>query len=107
MVARWATQMWTTRWVSTFTRKYLIINILLQFIIHLRYADKPVIVTLRSALHSAVSHNIRFIARTLNSSFVKYGLDVQGTAFASSFSSACVDYALSRATDCVPKHEAS
>ncbi|KAJ3557817.1 hypothetical protein NM688_g1268 [Phlebia brevispora] len=48
-----------------------------SFIIHLRYADKPTIVTLRSALHSVASHQIRFIARSLNCSYVKYGLDVQ------------------------------
>ncbi|THG96310.1 hypothetical protein EW026_g5505 [Hermanssonia centrifuga] len=48
-----------------------------SFIIHLRYSNNPVLVTLRSALHSVVSHQIRFIVRSLNQSFVKYGLDVQ------------------------------
>jgi hypothetical protein len=50
-----------------------------QFIIHLRYANSPVLVTLRSALHSVMSHQIRFIVRGREASYVKYGLDVQGT----------------------------
>ncbi|KZO96710.1 oxidoreductase NAD-binding protein [Calocera viscosa TUFC12733] len=48
-----------------------------SFILHLRYANNPVVVTLRSALHSVASHQIRFIVRSKNSSFVKYGLDTQ------------------------------
>ncbi|EJU04708.1 hypothetical protein DACRYDRAFT_20353 [Dacryopinax primogenitus] len=48
-----------------------------SFIMHLRYRDSPVIVTLRSVTHSVLSKQVRFIARSLNSSYVKYGLDVQ------------------------------
>jgi len=48
-----------------------------SFILHLRYASNPVVVTLRSALHSVASHQIRFIARSKNASYVKYGLDTQ------------------------------
>ncbi|EIN08044.1 oxidoreductase NAD-binding protein [Punctularia strigosozonata HHB-11173 SS5] len=48
-----------------------------SFIIHMRYADSPVLVTLRSALHSVLSHQIRFIVRGRETSFVKFGLDVQ------------------------------
>ncbi|KAG9001388.1 hypothetical protein FRB94_004800 [Tulasnella sp. JGI-2019a] len=48
-----------------------------SFILHLRYPDNPVIVTLRSALHSTTTKQVRFIVRGPKSSYVKYGLDVQ------------------------------
>jgi len=48
-----------------------------SFIIHLRYAHLPVPVTVRSALQSVASHQIRFIIRQKDASFVKYGLDSQ------------------------------
>ncbi|KDQ10363.1 hypothetical protein BOTBODRAFT_640308 [Botryobasidium botryosum FD-172 SS1] len=48
-----------------------------SFILHLRYANNPVLVTLRSALHSVKSRQVRFIVRSLNASFTKYGLDTQ------------------------------
>ncbi|KZO96744.1 NAD binding Rossmann fold oxidoreductase [Calocera viscosa TUFC12733] len=48
-----------------------------SFILHLRYVDSPVIVTLRSVMHSVMSKQVRFVARSLNASYVKYGLDVQ------------------------------
>ncbi|KAG8877689.1 hypothetical protein FRB97_003180 [Tulasnella sp. 331] len=49
-----------------------------SYIVHLRYPDNPVIVTLRSALHSTTTKQIRYIVRGPKSSYVKYGLDVQG-----------------------------
>lgn len=55
----------------------------MQFIIHLRYDHTPVLVTLRSALHSVASHQIRFIVRGKEASFFKFGLDVQGEQVAS------------------------
>jgi len=48
-----------------------------SFVLHLRYADKPVIVTLRSVLHSTLTKQVRFIVRSPTSSYIKYGLDVQ------------------------------
>ncbi|KAG8879773.1 hypothetical protein FRB98_005538 [Tulasnella sp. 332] len=48
-----------------------------SYIVHLRYPDNPVIVTLRSALHSTTTKQIRYIVRGPKSSYVKYGLDVQ------------------------------
>ncbi|EJU04682.1 NADP-binding protein [Dacryopinax primogenitus] len=46
-------------------------------IVHLTYANNPVVVTVRCCLHSVASHQIRYIARSKNSSYVKYGLDPQ------------------------------
>ncbi|KZT60597.1 NAD(P)-binding protein [Calocera cornea HHB12733] len=49
-----------------------------SFTIHLRYDKYPgLVVTARSALHSVASHQIRYIIREKNRSFVKYGLDSQ------------------------------
>ncbi|EJD50509.1 NAD binding Rossmann fold oxidoreductase [Auricularia subglabra TFB-10046 SS5] len=48
-----------------------------SFTIHLRYASTPVLVTLRSALHSVLSRQVRFIIRGKETSYVKYGLDPQ------------------------------
>ncbi|EJU03234.1 NAD binding Rossmann fold oxidoreductase [Dacryopinax primogenitus] len=48
------------------------------FTIHLRYDAFPgLVVTCRSALHSVASHQVRYIIREKNRSFVKYGLDSQ------------------------------
>ncbi|KZV86584.1 NAD(P)-binding protein [Exidia glandulosa HHB12029] len=49
-----------------------------SFTIHLRYEHTPVLVTLRSALHSVASRQVRFIVRGKETSYFKFGLDVQG-----------------------------
>ncbi|KZT59131.1 NAD(P)-binding protein [Calocera cornea HHB12733] len=48
-----------------------------SFILHLRYANNPVVVTLLSALHSVASKQIKYIVRSKDASYVKYGEDVQ------------------------------